>query len=474
MTIKNLFLNPTIKEKVSIKGWVKTFRANRFISVNDGSSLQSIQCVVDYENTDEVILNKINTGASIKVNGTLVESQGKGQSIEIQVEKIEILGECDPELYPIQPKKHSLEFLRENAHLRARTSTFSSIFRIRSSISFAIHKYFKENGFFYINTPIVTGSDAEGAGEMFKVTTLDINNAELNDNNEIDFSHDFFGKETNLTVSGQLEAENMAMGLGKVYTFGPTFRAENSNTSRHLAEFWMIEPEMAFYDLSDNMNLAEHFIKSVLDYIVKDCKEDLDFLNQRLINEDKSKPAKERNELNLLERLDFVINNDFVRITYSEAYEILKNSKPNKKKKFKFPISEWGVDLQSEHERYLVEKHFKKPVIIFDYPAKIKAFYMRMNEDGKTVKAMDILFPGIGEIVGGSQREERLDVLKSRIKELKIDEKELWWYLDLRKFGTVEHSGFGLGLERLILFATGMTNIRDVIPFPRTPKNAEF
>jgi len=474
MTIKNLFLNPTIKEKVSIKGWVKTFRANRFISVNDGSSLQSIQCVVDYENTDEVILNKINTGASIKVSGTLVESQGKGQSIEIQVEKIEILGECDPELYPIQPKKHSLEFLRENAHLRARTSTFSSIFRIRSSISFAIHKYFKENGFFYINTPIVTGSDAEGAGEMFKVTTLDINKAELNDNNEIDFSKDFFGKETNLTVSGQLEAENMAMGLGKVYTFGPTFRAENSNTSRHLAEFWMIEPEMAFYDLSDNMNLAEHFIKSVLDYIVKDCKEDLDFLNQRLINEDKSKPAQERNELNLLERLDFVINNDFVRITYSEAYEILKNSKPNKKKKFKFPISEWGVDLQSEHERYLVEKHFKKPVIIFDYPAKIKAFYMRMNEDGKTVKAMDILFPGIGEIVGGSQREERLDILKSRIKELKIDEKELWWYLDLRKFGTVEHSGFGLGLERLILFATGMTNIRDVIPFPRTPKNAEF
>ena len=474
MTIKNLFANPPIKEKISIKGWVKTFRANRFISVNDGSSLQSIQCVVDYENTDEVILNKINTGASIKVNGTLVESQGKGQSIEIQVEKIEILGECDPELYPIQPKKHSLEFLRENAHLRARTSTFSSIFRIRSSISFAIHKYFKENGFFYINTPIVTGSDAEGAGEMFKVTTLDINKAELNDNNEIDFSQDFFGKETNLTVSGQLEAENMAMGLGKVYTFGPTFRAENSNTSRHLAEFWMIEPEMAFYDLSDNMNLAEHFIKSVLDYIVKDCKEDLDFLNQRLINEDKSKPAHERNELNLLERLDFVINNDFVRITYSEAYEILKNSKPNKKKKFKFPISEWGVDLQSEHERYLVEKHFKKPVIIFDYPAKIKAFYMRMNEDGKTVKAMDILFPGIGEIVGGSQREERLDVLKSRIKELKIDEKELWWYLDLRKFGTVKHSGFGLGLERLILFATGMTNIRDVIPFPRTQKNAEF
>lgn len=474
MTIKDLFLNPPISKKISTKGWVKTFRANRFISINDGSSLQSIQCVVDFENTDESILNKINTGASIKVDGILVKSQGKGQSIEIQVNKIEILGECDPELYPIQPKKHSLEFLRENAHLRVRTNTFSSIFRIRSSISFAIHKYFKENGFIYINTPIITGSDAEGAGEMFKVTTLDINKAELNNDNEIDFTKDFFGKETNLTVSGQLEAENMAMGLGKVYTFGPTFRAENSNTSRHLAEFWMIEPEMAFYDLNDNMNLAEDFIKNVLKYIVEDCRQDLDFLNQRLINEDKSKPMQERNELNLLERLDFVINNDFIRITYSEAYKILKNSKPNKKKKFKFPIQEWGVDLQSEHERYLVEKHFKKPVIIFDYPSKIKAFYMRMNEDGKTVKAMDILFPGIGEIVGGSQREERLDILKRRIKELKIDEKELWWYLDLRKFGTVEHSGFGLGLERLILFATGMTNIRDVIPFPRTPKNAEF
>ena len=474
MTIKDLFLNPPITKKISTKGWVKTFRANRFISINDGSSLQSIQCVVDFENTDESILNKINTGASIKVDGILVKSQGKGQSIEIQVNKIEILGECDPELYPIQPKKHSLEFLRENAHLRVRTNTFSSIFRIRSSISFAIHKYFKENGFIYINTPIITGSDAEGAGEMFKVTTLDINKAELNNDNEIDFTKDFFGKETNLTVSGQLEAENMAMGLGKVYTFGPTFRAENSNTSRHLAEFWMIEPEMAFYDLNDNMNLAEDFIKNVLKYIVEDCRQDLDFLNQRLINEDKSKPMQERNELNLLERLDFVINNDFIRITYSEAYKILKNSKPNKKKKFKFPIQEWGVDLQSEHERYLVEKHFKKPVIIFDYPSKIKAFYMRMNEDGKTVKAMDILFPGIGEIVGGSQREERLDILKRRIKELKIDEKELWWYLDLRKFGTVEHSGFGLGLERLILFATGMSNIRDVIPFPRTPKNAEF
>jgi len=474
MTIKDLFKNPPLSKKINVKGWVKTFRANRFISLNDGSTIQNLQCVVDYENTNQAILSKINTGASIEIFGILIASQGKGQSVEIQAEKIIILGESDPDSYPIQPKKHSLEFLRENAHLRVRTNTFSSIFRIRSSISFAIHKYFKENGFVYVNTPIITGSDAEGAGEMFKVTTLNINKAEVEDNGSIDYSKDFFGKETNLTVSGQLEAENMAMGLGKVYTFGPTFRAENSNTSRHLAEFWMIEPEMAFYDLIDNMNLAEDFIKYVLKYVVEDCKDDLDFLNNRLINEDKNKPKQERHELTLIERLNFVVNNDFVRITYTEAYEILKNSKPNKKKKFKFPISEWGIDLQSEHERFLVEKHFKKPVIIYDYPSKIKAFYMRMNDDGKTVKAMDILFPGIGEIVGGSQREERLDVLKARIKELNIDEEELWWYLDLRKFGTVEHSGFGLGLERLILFATGMSNIRDVIPFPRTPKNAEF
>jgi asparaginyl-tRNA synthetase len=474
MTIKDLFKNPPLSKKINVKGWVKTFRANRFISLNDGSTIQNLQCVVDYENTDQAILSKINTGASIEIFGILIASQGKGQSVEIQAEKIIILGESDPDSYPIQPKKHSLEFLRENAHLRVRTNTFSSIFRIRSSISFAIHKYFKENGFVYVNTPIITGSDAEGAGEMFKVTTLNINKAEVEDNGSIDYSKDFFGKETNLTVSGQLEAENMAMGLGKVYTFGPTFRAENSNTSRHLAEFWMIEPEMAFYDLIDNMNLAEDFIKYVLKYVVEDCKDDLDFLNNRLINEDKNKPKQERHELTLIERLNFVVNNDFVRITYTEAYEILKKSKPNKKKKFKFPISEWGIDLQSEHERFLVEKHFKKPVIIYDYPSKIKAFYMRMNDDGKTVKAMDILFPGIGEIVGGSQREERLDVLKARIKELNIDEEELWWYLDLRKFGTVEHSGFGLGLERLILFATGMSNIRDVIPFPRTPKNAEF
>jgi asparaginyl-tRNA synthetase len=474
MTIKDITKSPLIPKKINVKGWVKTFRANRFISLNDGSTSKNIQCVVDFEKTDSLLLSKINCGASLEIEGLLVKSQGKGQSVEIKVKNIKILGECDPNSYPIQPKKHSLEFLRENAHLRIRTNTFSSIMRIRSSISFAIHKYFKEKGFFYVNTPIITGSDAEGAGEMFKVTTLDINQAKLNNNNKIDYSEDFFGKETNLTVSGQLEAESMAMGLGKVYTFGPTFRAENSNTSRHLAEFWMVEPEMAFCDINDNMELAEEFIKSVIKDVVNECKDDLDFLNQRLLDEEKTKPMIERSELNLLDKLDFVINNDFKKITYSEAFDILRNSKPNKKKKFKFPIQEWGVDLQSEHERFLVEKHFKKPVIIYDYPAKIKAFYMRMNEDGKTVKAMDILFPGIGEIVGGSQREERLDVLKARIKELNVDEKELWWYLDLRKYGTVKHSGFGLGLERLILFVTGMTNIRDVIPFPRTPNNAEF
>ncbi len=473
-TVKSLLKEGPNSQKVFIEGWVKTFRANRFISLNDGSCSESIQCVVDFQNTNSKILSKINTGTSVKIEGLLVESQGKGQKSEIKVGKITILGECDMDSYPIQPKKHSLQFLRENAHLRVRTNTFSSIMRVRSNLSFAIHKYFKEKGFFYVNTPIITGSDAEGAGEMFKVTTLEINKDSLNQKNEVNYDEDFFGKETNLTVSGQLEAESLAMGLGKVYTFGPTFRAENSNTSRHLAEFWMIEPEMAFYDLEDNIELAEDFIKYIIKDLINECKEDLEFLNQRLIDEDKSKPINERNELSLLDRLDFVIKNNFKRITYSEAFEILKNSKPNKKKKFKFPILEWGVDFQSEHERYLVEKHFKKPVIIYNYPAKIKAFYMRLNEDKKTVKAMDILFPGIGEIVGGSQREERLDVLKSRIQELNIEEKELWWYLDLRKYGTVKHSGFGLGLERLILFATGMSNIRDVIPFPRTPKSAEF
>ena len=474
ISVKQILNTIPQSQTITVEGWVKTFRANRFISLNDGSSLKNIQCVVDFEKIDNKIISKINTGTSLKIKGLLVQSLGKGQSLEIEVHEIDVLGECDANSYPIQPKKHSLEFLRENAHLRIRTQTFGAIMRIRSNISFAVHKYFKENGFFYINTPIITGSDAEGAGEMFNVTKLDLKNVPINKNNEVNFKEDFFGKETNLTVSGQLEAESLALGLGKVYTFGPTFRAENSNTTRHLAEFWMIEPEMAFFDLNDNIDLAEKFIKYILEDLIKSSKDDLEFLNDRFTKEQNSKPQSERSELDLIERLNFVVKNDFEKITYSDAINILKNSKPNKKKKFKFPVNDWGIDLQSEHERFLVEKHFKKPVVIYNYPANIKAFYMRLNDDKKTVKAMDILFPGIGEIVGGSQREERLDVLKDRIQELKIDEKELWWYLDLRKYGSVKHSGFGLGLERLILFATGMSNIRDVIPFPRTPKSAEF
>jgi asparaginyl-tRNA synthetase len=459
---------------IEIKGWVKTFRANRFIALNDGSTINNIQCVIDFEKTDASILKRINTGAAIHVKGTLVESQGKGQSVEIQVTSIAILGDSDPEEYPIQPKKHSFEFLRENAHLRTRTNTFSAVMRLRSSLSFAIHKYFNENGFYYMHTPIITGSDAEGAGEMFRVTTLDAKNPPQDENGEVDFKQDFFGKETNLTVSGQLEAETYAMSLGKVYTFGPTFRAENSNTSRHLSEFWMIEPEVAFMDLAGNMDLAEAFTKSVLNYILEHNKDDLTFLEQRLIQEDKSKPQAERQDMSLTDKLRFVVDNNFKRVTYTEAIDILRNCKPNKKKKFKYLINEWGADLQSEHERYLVEKHFKCPVILFDYPANIKAFYMRLNEDGKTVRAMDILFPGIGEIVGGSQREERLEVLKEKMAALNIPEEELWWYLDLRKYGTAVHSGFGLGFERLVMFVTGMSNIRDVIPYPRTPQNAEF
>lgn len=457
-----------------MNGWVKTYRSNRFIALNDGSTINNIQCVVNFEDFDENLLKQINTGAALKVSGTLVESQGRGQKVEIQVKEIVVHGGADPEIYPIQPKKHSLEFLREKAHLRVRTNTFSAIMRVRSALSFAVHQYFQKNGFFYVHTPIVTGSDAEGAGEMFRVSTLDAKNPPLTQEGEIDYKEDFFGKETNLTVSGQLEAETYAMGLGKVYTFGPTFRAENSNTSRHLAEFWMIEPEVAFNDLDANMDLAEDFIKDVINYTLENCKEDLEFLEQRLIAEDKTKPQAERSAMPLMEKLKFVSENTFKRVSYTEAIDILRKSKPNKKKQFKYIIDEWGADLQSEHERYLVEKHFKCPVILFDYPAKIKAFYMRLNEDGKTVRAMDILFPGIGEIVGGSQREERLDVLMEKIKALDIDEKELWWYLDLRKFGTAVHSGFGLGFERLVLFATGMSNIRDVIPFPRTPQNAEF
>jgi asparaginyl-tRNA synthetase len=472
--IKELLNGNQLQQDVIVNGWVRTFRSNRFIALNDGSSLNTIQCVVDFEKFDEDLLKKINTGAALRISGTLVESQGRGQSVEIIVNDIYLHGTSDPDTYPIQPKKHSLEFLREKAHLRVRTNTFSAIMRVRSALSFAIHQYFRDNGFYYFHAPIITGSDAEGAGEMFRVTTLNAKNPPLNENGEVDYKEDFFGKETNLTVSGQLEAEAYAMGLGKVYTFGPTFRAENSNTSRHLAEFWMIEPEMAFYDLDANMDLAEDFIKSVIAYILEHCKEDLEFLEKRQLDEEKTKPQAERSEMALLEKLHFVVDNNFKRVSYTEAIDILRNSKPNKKKKFQYAIDEWGADLQSEHERYLVEKHFKCPVILFDYPAKIKAFYMRLNEDGKTVRAMDILFPGIGEIVGGSQREERLEVLKEKIAALGIDEKELWWYLDLRKFGTAEHSGFGLGFERLVLFATGMGNIRDVIPFPRTPQNAEF
>tara|TARA_R110002073_G_scaffold56835_6_gene144392 strand:- start:20331 stop:22235 length:1905 start_codon:yes stop_codon:yes gene_type:complete len=630
-TVSELLSQETTLIDIEIKGWVRTFRANRFIALNDGSTINNIQCVVDFENTNEAILKRITTGAAVHIKGLLVESQGKGQNVEIQATSIEILGDSDPETYPIQPKKHSLEFLRENAHLRTRTNTFSAVMRLRSSLSFAIHKYFNDNGFYYMHTPIITGSDAEGAGEMFRVTTLpaidppiiktssrdrkiinyskfdeiakefytamvehlegnnnhklsqvkDIvfqrfkNNykkegnlflakpkllAEIVENidsnpeqkkkdkelfasfnllhehfkqgkfksfdkknlvakiksickengwkldnirgnniyrkysskdypilslsfynlfsitnlNQVDYSQDFFGKETNLTVSGQLEAETYAMSLGKVYTFGPTFRAENSNTSRHLSEFWMIEPEVAFMDLAGNMDLAEDFMKSVLNYVLDNNKEDLAFLEQRLINEDKTKPQAERSEMTLTEKLRFVVDNNFKRVTYTEAIDILRNSKPNKKKKFKYLINEWGADLQSEHERFLVEKHFKCPVILFDYPANIKAFYMRLNEDEKTVRAMDILFPGIGEIVGGSQREERLEVLKEKMAALDIPEEELWWYLDLRKYGTAVHSGFGLGFERLVMFVTGMGNIRDVIPYPRTPQNAEF
>jgi len=462
---------------ISVSGWVRAFRSNRFIHLNDGSTIKNIQCVLDFENFEEEILKKITVGAAINVEGTLVESLGQGQNVEIQVTKVEILGEADPEevkLTILSPKRHSLEKLREQAHLRIRTNTFGAVMRLRSKLAFAVHEYFQKNGFNYMHTPIVTGSDAEGAGEMFRVSALDPKNPPLDDNGDVDYSEDFFGKETNLTVSGQLEAETYAMGLGKVYTFGPTFRAENSNTTRHLAEFWMIEPEMAFCDLDGNMDLAEDFIKYVIQYALDNCGDDLEFLENRLLNEEKSKPQAERSEMSLREKLSFVIDNNFIRVSYTEAIDILKNSKPNKKKKFQFPIEEWGADLQSEHERFLVEKHFKCPVILFDYPATIKAFYMRLNEDEKTVRAMDVLFPGIGEIVGGSQREERYEVLKSKMKAMDISQEELSWYLDLRKFGTCVHSGFGLGFERLVLFVTGMGNIRDVIPYPRSPGNAEF
>ena len=470
----DLLAGSMLGETVTVKGWVRTFRNNQFIALNDGSTLENIQAVVDFENLDESVLKRITTGACISLVGELVASKGKGQAVEVVVEDIEILGDADAEKYPLQPKRHSLEFLREIAHLRVRTNTFSAIYRVRHAMIFAIHKFFTGKGFYNIHTPIITGSDAEGAGEMFRVTTLDPANPLKTGEGDIDFTEDFFGKETNLTVSGQLEVETACMALAEVYTFGPTFRAENSNTSRHLAEFWMIEPEMAFYDINDTMDLAEEFLKYLAKYALDQCEADLAFLDKRASDEEKTKPQQERSELGLLERLKFVLEHDFERITYTEAIDILRNSKPNKKKKFQYLVNEWGADLQSEHERYLVEKHFKKPVILYNYPKEIKAFYMRQNEDNKTVAAMDVLFPGIGEIIGGSQREERYDNLKERIAELQIPEKDLWWYLELRKFGSAPHSGFGLGFERMMQFVTGMGNIRDVIPFPRTPGNAEF
>ncbi|WP_090603733.1 asparagine--tRNA ligase [Parapedobacter koreensis] len=476
--IKDLLNATTYGHQVTVKGWVKTFRNNQFIAINDGSTLGNIQAVVDFNNTDEALLKRITTGAAIAVTGALVESLGKGQRVEVKVDTLEILGDSDPEKFPLQPKKHSLEFLREIAHLRFRTNTFNAVFKVRNALSFAVHQFFYERGFVYMHTPIITGSDAEGAGEMFKVTTLDFDHTPRTPDGAVDYKEDFFGKPTNLTVSGQLEGELAAMALGNIYTFGPTFRAENSNTTRHLAEFWMIEPEMAFYELEDNMDLAEELLKYVIRFALDHCPDEIEFLKNRLLDEEKGKPQNERSEMDLVAKLHFCLDNRFERITYTEAIDILHRSKPNQKKQFKYPIEGWGADLQSEHERYLVEKHFKKPVILTDYPAEIKAFYMRQNdpdEQGRhTVRAMDILFPGIGEMVGGSQREERFDKLVKRMEEMNVPAKELDWYLDTRRFGTAPHAGFGLGFERLVVFVTGMTNIRDVIPFPRTPNNAEF
>ncbi len=475
LKIKDILKSGKAGDEVVAKGWVRTKRGSKnvnFIALNDGSTINNLQIVVDVESFDEAVLRDINTGASLAVTGTLVESAGSGQNIELNAREIEVLGKADPEKFPIQSKKHSLEFLRENAHLRFRTNTFGAIFRIRHAMAFAIHKYFNEKGFNYLHTPIITASDAEGAGQMFRVSTLDAKNPPLTEEGAIDYSQDFFGRATNLTVSGQLEGELGALALGEIYTFGPTFRAENSNTTRHLAEFWMIEPEMAFYDLKDNMDLAEEFLKSCIKYALDNCMDDLKFLAQRLEQEEKNKPQDQRS-MPLIEKLQFVLDNDFIRLTYTEAIDILRNSKPFKKNQFQFPV-EWGIDLQSEHERYLVEKHFKCPVILTDYPKDIKAFYMKQNDDNKTVRAMDVLFPQIGEIIGGSQREEDLTKLENRMKEMDIPVDEMWWYLDTRRFGSVVHSGFGLGFERFILFVTGMGNIRDVIAFPRTPKNAEF
>ena len=476
--IKELLAMEPQGQEVTVMGWVRTFRNNQFIALNDGSTNNNLQVVVELGSQTEELLKRITTSASMKVTGTIVPSLGKGQKMDLKAAQIEILGDSDAEKYPLQPKKHSLEFLREIAHLRFRTNTFGAVFRVRHALAFAIHKFFNEKGFVYMHTPIITASDAEGAGEMFRVSTLPFDQTPRNDKGEVDFKQDFFGRATNLTVSGQLEGELGATAFGEIYTFGPTFRAENSNTARHLAEFWMIEPEMAFYDLEDNMNLAEEFIQYIIRYAMENNREDLEFLAQRLADEEKQLPQDKRSEMGLLEKLEFVLNNGFERLTYTDAIEILKESNHNKKKKFQYPITGWGMDLQSEHERYLVEKHFKKPVILYNYPAAIKAFYMRQNDDcapgQPTVAAMDILAPGIGEIVGGSQREERLHKLEDRMKEIGIPLEELWWYLDTRRYGTVPHAGFGLGFERMVQFVTGMTNIRDVIAFPRTPGSAEF
>ena len=476
-TISEIFKNPKINSIIKVSGWVRTKRGSKsvsFIALNDGSTIKNLQIVAETSNFKEELFKKITTGSCLEIEGELKNSEGKEQSLEVLAKSIIVLGEANSDEYPLQPKKHSLEFLREKAHLRFRTNTFSAVFRLRHALTFAIHNYFNQNGYVNIHTPIITGADAEGAGEMFNVSNFDLKNIPINEAGEIDYQQDFFGKQTNLTVSGQLEAELAALALGKVYTFGPTFRAENSNTSRHLSEFWMIEPETAFADLNDNMDLAEDFLKYCISYCLKNNKEDLDFLHNRLENEEKNLKKEERAELGLLERLSFVVDNKFERITYTEAINILRNCKPNKKKRFQFIIKGFGDDLQSEHERFLVEKKFKKPVIITDYPKDIKAFYMKLNDDNNTVRAMDILFPLIGEMVGGSQREERLDELNARMSEMNVDKKELWWYLETRKFGSCIHSGFGLGFERLMMFITGMKNIRDVIPFPRTPKNAEF
>ncbi len=471
--IAKILSQPPLNVEVTVMGWVRAFRANRFIALNDGSTQKNLQIVVDFEKFSEELLKRITFHACIAVSGNVVESQGAGQDVEMVAEKIEILGDSDPASYPLQPKRQTMEFLRQKAHLRMRTNTFSSVFRIRHAVAFAIHKYYNDRGFYYLHSPIITGSDAEGAGEMFRVTTLSLDQPPRTEDGAIDWKEDFFGRSTNLTVSGQLQAEIGALSLGKVYTFGPTFRAENSNTPRHLAEFWMIEPEVAFIDIEDNMDLAEDFLKFLINYVLENYPDDLAFLDQRIQNEEKNLPKEKRRAMNLVDTLRFVVDNDFERITYTDAIRILQNSKPYKKGKFEFPV-EWGKDLQAEHERYLVERHFKKPVIVRNYPKQIKAFYMRQNDDGKTVAAMDVLFPGIGEVIGGSQREERLDRLYQRMEEMDIPEEELWWYLELRKFGGAPHAGFGLGFERMIQFITGMSNIRDVIPFPRTPGSAEF